>query len=396
VKGIYKYLSILALAMVVTSHTNNILFSQDSEAYLQPPALIKNPSETVNYSARSRKFTGIPSLAASKSGRLWAVWYAGITPGEDRNNYVVVATSADQGQTWKEVLAIDQDGLGPVRAFDPQVWFDPDDQLWIFWAQSNDREMAVHRNGMNTGVWALIAVNGDTDDPSWQEPRRLTNGIMMCKPVVLTSGEWLLPASTWKIKNGARIVVTDDQGKTWYVRGSVDIPETVWNCDEHMIVERKDGTLWMLVRTTYGIGESISEDRGRTWTGLVPSAIHHPTSRFFIRRLVSGNLLLVKHGPIDIRTDRSSLMAFISRDDGHTWSEGLLLDERTGVSYPDGQQTGDGKIYLIYDYNRTRDQMILMTSFTEDDVVRHSYGGLPEIFPRRIIVSRGGAENQDN
>ena len=28
--------------------------------------------------------------------------------------------------------------------------------------------------------------------------------------------------------------------------------------DEHMFVERKDGSLWLLVRTNYGIGESIS------------------------------------------------------------------------------------------------------------------------------------------
>lgn len=35
---------------------------------------------------------------------------------------------------------------------------------------------------------------------------------------------------------------------------------------KNMIVEKKDGTLWMLTRTFDGIGESFSNDDGRTWT----------------------------------------------------------------------------------------------------------------------------------
>jgi len=78
-------------------------------------------------------------------------------------------------------------------------------------------------------------------------------------------------------------------------------------------------------------------------------------------------LLLVKHGPIDTRTGRSHLTAFISTDDGRTWTGGLLLDERTGVSYPDGQQTPDGLIRIIYDFSRTGERNILMATFREED-----------------------------
>ncbi len=35
------------------------------------------------YILKSRKFQGIPSLAVSQEGRMWAVWYAGITPKGD-------------------------------------------------------------------------------------------------------------------------------------------------------------------------------------------------------------------------------------------------------------------------------------------------------------------------
>ena len=47
---------------------------------------------------------------------------------------------------------------------------------------------------------------------------------------------------------------------------------------------------------------------------------------------------------------------------------GLLLDERSGVSYPDGQQTADGLIRIIYDYSRTGSRHILMATFREEDV----------------------------
>jgi predicted neuraminidase len=100
--------------------------------------------------------------------------------------------------------------------------------------------------------------------------------------------------------------------------------------------------------------------------------------------------LLVKHGPIDMRTGRSHLMAFVSKDDGHSWSNGLLLDERPGVSYPDGQQISDGTIHITYDYNRTKDQNILVTSFTEDDIKIGSDNKILEVFKHRTIVSQGG------
>ena len=212
---------------------------------------------------------------------------------------------------------------------------------------------------------------------------------MMCKPIIMSNGEWALPVSTWKLTDeSARLVVSKNEGKTWKVRGAVNVPKEVRNFDEHMFIEKKDGSLWMLVRTTYGIGESISKNFGKTWSPLKPSNIQHPAARFFIRRLNSGNLLLVKHGPTDMRIKRSHLMAFLSKDDGKTWTNGLLLDERNGVSYPDGQQTADGSIYIIYDYSRTKDQKILMTSFNENDILSSDYDSkIINVYNRRKTVS---------
>lgn len=317
------------------------------------------------HAVTNRAFQGIPSMAVAPGGRNWANWYAGVTPGEDRNNYVALSTSGDHGATWKEILIVDPDAGEPVRSFDPELWVSPDGRLFAFWAQ-----MDTSRRDGQLGVWCIETNQPDAEQPKWSPPRRIADGVMMCKPITLSTGEWALPISKWRLHDrSAQIVVSTDHGKTWTVRGGCNVPVADRQFDEHMIVERRDGSLWMLVRTNYGIGESVSTDRGKTWPELKPSAILHTSSRFFISRLASGNLLLVKHGPVETKTGRSHLTAYISADDGQTWKDGLLLDERNGVSYPDGQQTPDGLIRVIYDYSRTGDRTILMATFREADAL---------------------------
>jgi len=348
----------MMMAMMVVATSVGLA---EDQIYFKPPDYVGPPQP--EQAVTNRAFQGIPSLAVTPGGRLWATWYAGVSPAEDQNNYVVLSTSGDGGATWREVLVVDPDGPGPRRAFDPELWVAPDGSLRLAWAQSIGHECTIG------GVWFLKTNDPEQAEPVWGKPRRITDGVMMCKPLVLSTGEWVLPASTWrKTDNSAKMVVSTDEGATWSIRSGCNVPVAARAFDEHMFIERQDKSLWLLARTNYGIGESVSTDRGQTWPELKPSAISHPSARFFIRRLQSGNLLLVKHGPISEKTGRSHLTAFVSTDDGQSWSGGLVLDERNGVSYPDGQQAADGRIHIIYDYSRTGDRTILMATFREEDV----------------------------
>ncbi|WP_206028548.1 serine hydrolase [Thalassoroseus pseudoceratinae] len=359
-----------------------------ADRFLQTPAYVGPPKQP-DHATDNRAFQGIPSMAVAPNGRLWANWYAGVTPGEDQNNYVAVSTSGDDGKSWREVLVIDPDGAGPVRTFDPELWVAPTGRMFVFWAQSQGHAGSV------AGVWCIHTDNPGDEKPQWSQPRRLTDGIMMCKPVVLSTGEWVLPASTWKkTDNSARMVVSTTLGRSWSLRGACNVPEKVRTFDEHIITERKDGSLWMLARTTYGIGESLSTDGGKTWPELKPSPIAHPSARFFVRRLNSGKLLLVKHGPIKERTGRSHLTAYVSDDDGRTWTGGLLLDERSGVSYPDGQQTADGRIRIIYDYSRVGSRHILMATFREADIEAGKIVSEDASLRQMVSDASGGQEKQ--
>ena len=56
---------------------------------------------------------------------------------------------------------------------------------------------------------------------------------MMCKPLVLSSGDWVLPISKWREHdNSAQMVVSTDNGKTWTVRGGCNVPVEARQFDE--------------------------------------------------------------------------------------------------------------------------------------------------------------------
>jgi hypothetical protein len=335
------------------------------DEYLQPPRFIGPPES--RHACAARRFQGIPGVERAPNGRLWAAWYGGGVT-EDHLNYVLLATSPDAGKPWTPpVLVIDPDGDGPVRAFDPCLWHDPAGRLWLFWAHGD----AGHRTSPRSGVWAMTTEQSGAEKPAWSAPFRICDGILMNKPTVLANGDWLLPVAHWHVEGSAGIVASRDRGLSWEWRGRATVPDPAdRNCDEHMVVERRDGSLWMWVRTRYGIGESVSTDGGWTWPPVAPMPIAHTASRFFIRRLKSGRLLLVKHGNIAENPGRSLLKAFLSEDDGKTWSAGLLLDGRLGVSYPDGAEAEDGTQVVIYDYDRAGAKEINLAVFGEQEVLQ--------------------------
>lgn len=356
---------------------------KDEDMALMPGRIILRPGSF--YQDENRKWQGIPGIEALDDNVFWAVFYSG-GEGEGPDNYCVAIRSMDGGKSWSRPL-IAVHPQSPVRAFDPCIWKGPDGVLRFFWAQSYGLFDG------RCGVFCMNIENGKEDDFACSEPRRIANGIMMNKPTVLSTGEWLLPCAVWEKKNSefnflpeerfSNVYVSRDEGRTYRLLGSADIPDRC--LDENMVVEKEDSTLWMLSRTSYGIGESFSFDKGVTWSKGQDTKLGGPTSRFFIRRLKSGNLLLVNH--MDF-TGRNNLCAKISKDDGKTWEGGLFIDKRDKVSYPDGTELDNGFVYIVYDRDRYGEMEILTAGFREEDVLK---GKLvtKDAFLQRII-NKGG------
>ncbi|MGZ0654764.1 sialidase family protein [Coraliomargarita sp. W4R72] len=346
--------------------------------FVMPPPIF-NPGP--EYGTTARNYQGIAGIERAPGGRLWATWYAGPV-WEDRFNYVLAATSDDDGETWTDVsFVIDPDGAGPKRVADPVLWLDPDGKLWLFYWLNGD--------GLSVTM-AMTTDNPDAANPVWSEAFPIFRGVMMNKPIVTSKGEWLMPAAMWHRADSSRVMVTKDKGETWALRGTANIPPARRNCDEEMIVEREDGSFWMLVRTAdYGIGESVSTDGGKTWTE-VEDYQKHATTRFTLLKLKTGNLLLIRHGQLDERGPRSNLTAYLSDDDGMTWQGGLLLDERSS-SYPDATQGSDGTIYAIYDQNRGVDKGIVMSVFTEADILAGQFSS-PQA-RSKVLINQATGDN---
>ena len=386
-----KYYVILGTILVWQSFGATVLAEPNRHppigfTYPHMPYINFEPGQ--EYADSQRMFQGIPSIAIAPGGRLWATWYGGGI-GESQDNYVLLATSGDGGKNWSEPkLVVDP----PFRASEPALWLDSKGSLWFMFniypirTSVEDKIIFESRfdnieayqsfidryNYVGTQLWVMTTDNPDAESPKWSSPRLVAMETHnMNKPTVLSDGTWLLPAAPVFNVRGLlpRPLFSNDEGYSFTYRGGVPVPREARSANEYQVVERKDGVLWLLNRASYGIGESFSYDMGRTWSEMTPSKIAHTVSRFFITRLKSGNLLLVKHGEIEEQGIRENLKAFVSKDDGKTWVGGLMIDERYCVSYPDGVQSEDGRIYIIYDFNRHHDKEILMAVFTESDVL---------------------------
>src|SRR5690625_2473643 len=361
------------------------------DASLQPAKIFVNPTEE-RFKDNHRRWQGIPSIEVTKNGRIFVNFYTGVG-AEVPGNFMVLCQSDDQGKTFQSGVTVVEHHNKDLRIFDPNLWIDPLGRLWMTWAQArgfNDGRM---------GVWISICEDPDADVLEWTEPRRIANGIMMNKPIVTSKDEWLFPCALWSDTCGStpeedhglqdeqysNVYLTTDQGETFSLRGSADVPNRQF--DEHMVVEKEDGTLWMLVRTFDGIGESFSTDGGYTWSPGRKSHLEGPCSRFHIRRLKSGRLLLINHHNFDEPLDkegvlnqgnvkewkgRNNLTALLSEDDGKTWPYTMLLDERDDVSYPDAAEGYDGYIYVTYDRERVTEREVLMARITEEDIINGS------------------------
>ena len=326
-----------------------------------------------DYAINTRLWQGCPTI--EKTGkRLWTAWFSGGPKEPAKGNYGIVSYSDDDGKTWIDPAMIIVHPDSTVRVMDTQIWKDPQDRLWIFWTQNTGN------NGFD-GIWGTWAIRIDdptAEKPIWTAPRRLCDGLTRNKPTVLSNGEWLLPSYNW-INNQSTVYASTDKGQHWTLRGGPlnDIAYFY----EHMLVELKDGRVWMLQRR---MKDSYSSNAGKDWTPLAPNQ-NFPgvDSRLYLRRLKSGNLLLVYNHDPDQKA-RKNLTAVLSEDDGKTWPYKLLLDERTNISYPDAIQAENGLIYLTYDRSRTGEKEILLTTFTEDDVKAGRYGSA-QAQQKRII-----------
>lgn len=271
----------------------------------------------------------------------------------DDKQIVTSRVSADLGSTWGDEEPVLELSLEPGGWALPEALVDKDGEVHLFFL--NDAHTGVIRTGeeqrpragqsheRRLDIWHARSREGRTH---WEPPKRIWEGYTgALNSVIQTqSGRILLPFScrtdrTWSNRGegldaftfrgqyDSTLVFSDDGGDSWTwppVRLKVPVPDIVsaYGSVEPVIVELRDGRIWMLIRTQQGRFYESFSINGNEWTAPRPSAITSSDSPGGIVRTSDGRLVLFWNNcqryPYAYG-GRHVLHAAVSDDDGRTW-----------------------------------------------------------------------------
>ena len=131
------------------------------------------------------------------------------------------------------------------------------------------------------------------------------------------------------------VYYSDALGKTWKKDKTRITPmaERKLTLQENGVVELEDGRLWMFMRTEHDYQyECYSEDQGVTWTEPKPSVLKSPLSPASIERLPwTGDLVCIWNDHSGThpfpKGRRNPLCVAVSKDDGKTWSDSVVIEK---------------------------------------------------------------------
>lgn len=345
---------------------------------------IYNPADS---RLKDRKFEQVPAVAATADGKqVFVAWYSGgAAPGP--GNYVTLSVSQDLGKSWLNDQLVVYPRDKAYRLFDPTIWRDNNGKIHLFYGSAKNNLLWDGFGGVNS-----VEIKWDGNRISNSQPIRISDGVMSNKPVYLSSiKKTLFPVYIDKPilgtksdksfpQHGVFIYSKSNNNLPLSAYASIQIDEELRIHDEPQLVEISEmGEYLAMLRTTKGIYYTKSSDFGKTWAKIQPFTASGPTtsSRFYLGKLSSGNLLLVSNNS----TTRNKMSAFLSKNGGKTWPHKLVLDERENVSYPDADQTSDGTIHVVFDRERTGAKDILYCRFTENDILN---GNESAVFKNRV------------
>ena len=322
------------------------------------------------YGEQFRFWQGCPTILRTPHGRLFAGWYSGGLGEPSLENYNLLVRSEDNGMTWSvPELVISGRPEENYSAIDIQLWLDPAGRMWLFFVKMSCQPGSSPADPDHWTTWAMVCENPDAPALCWSGPRPIVTGFLRNQPTVLSNGDWVLCAYD-RSSEYLCYARSRDRGQTWERCSAAKRLTNTF--DETMILERKDHSLLMLARDIVPLlVRTVSSDiQGTDWKLAQYTRILSGSSRFFLRRLHSGRVLLIHNSSNLMRTD---LVAELSDDDGETWSHTLLLDRAEdssqAISYPDAVEAEDGRIFIIYDCGRMTFKEIRMAQITEADII---------------------------
>jgi len=303
---------------------------------------------------------------------------------------VVTRRSNDNAKTWSPLGSLLQLPKDPGNWAGPEALVDKKGEIHLFFL--NDAHTGVIRTGEDQrpkigrmgqkrlDIWHTKSINGRK---SWQSPKLIWQGYTgaLNSVIQLEGGRILLPFSfltqrrwssrgdgldsfTFMGQYDCTVVYSDDDGMSWKLSTPdlrVQVPDIVsaYGAVEPVILEMKDGRVWMLIRTQMGrFYESFSPD-GSNWSQPEPSTLISSDSPAGLARLTDGRVVLLWNNCLRFPYaygGRHVLHGAISSDDGRSW-RGYREVARDpfnnqppppsgdhGTAYPFPIATQDGKV----------------------------------------------------
>jgi hypothetical protein len=181
----------------------------------------------------------------------------------------------------------------------------------------------------------------------FEEPRVICGGFLRNKPIIRYNGDYVFPAYDWINSDRYVLRISKDEGKTFTDLLTSSKPQN--NVFDETMAYEVGNRLCTLARTNLGYYlATYSDDDGESWSEPYEYE-KAPSTRFYIGRLKSGQLIYVRSIS---DTWRQGMKVLISEDDGKTFKYELVLDERENLSYPDLAEGENGEIYIVYDRER--------------------------------------------
>jgi hypothetical protein len=329
-------------------------------------------------------FDQMPKTVTLKDGELMAFFH----PILGEMHAATARLSSDNGHTWGELKTLfslpeDAGAFGYTQVFCDHAG---EVHLFLFCdagsGQVGPRRAPASKKFGPLGKLDIWEAHTTGEGHTWLPPHRIWEGRAgdMQSVIQLRSGRLLLPLSyyiprswsdrgpgfdafSWRGSFRSSMLYSDDGGETWKQSPAVlETPTTAigeLGAIEPVVIQLKDGRVWMLIRTQVGrFYETFSQD-GVAWTPPRPSTIPSSDSPAGLVRLKDGRILLFDNDCWRFpyaNGGRQVLHVALSDDEGktwHGWREVLRdplrdapppSDGDFGVSYPYPTLTSDGQV----------------------------------------------------
>lgn len=339
------------------------------------------------------------SIVQAPNGDLLACWFHG--SGERTADDVIIQGARKRvgEKSWSEPFLMADTPNYPDC--NPVLFVDPRGKLWLFWITVQAHEWGssalkyrvasnysqdgppqwewqdvIHAEPqdlqpmMTSAIDELEAKFGDllNSQPRYQgllerlreatadELTRRLGWMTRIHPIMTSDSRMMLGLYS-DVFNTSAAAFTDDWGKTWTFSKPI-ITHELGNI-QPAFAQRKNGDIVAYMRDNglpKKIRTAVSTDGGITWGPVEHLDIPNPGSSVDVVALKNGHWVLVCNDTLD---ERNVLTAYLSEDEGLTWSYKRALEqweprangyEHGSASYPSLIQTAEGNLHCTYSY----------------------------------------------